>query len=128
MAFSAARDSFLEASEHRNKPGTTAEYHRLLHSLFSFAKPIADLARDELMNWIALLADTPSEQDHAFVALRTMMNWCVRQGIIDVSPLPMHRVRANACDRVLSEDEVVSVLQVSATYHLPYGPILRCCC
>lgn len=125
VSFDKARDQFLEASARRNKTRTADEYHRLLHRHFAFAKPIGELTRNELMRVIAGLANTPSEQDHAFVALRTMMNWCVKQGLLGTSPVPAHSVRANARDRVLSADETKAVLQRTEAYPYPYGPIVR---
>jgi integrase len=125
VSFSAARDLFLEASARRNKSSTAAEYQRLLFKHFSFEKPIDQLTRDNLMKAIAKLADAPSEQDHAFVALRTMMNWCAKQGLIEVSPMPPHSVRKTARERVLDTDEIVSLLKLTETYPYPYGSIVR---
>ncbi len=125
ISFAAARDLFLEDSHRRNKATTADEYQRLLHRHFSFDKPIDELSRNSLMQAVAALSHTPSVQDHAFVALRTMLNWCCKQGLLDSSPLPKHSVRTKARERYLGPEEIVAVLQRAEGYTYPYGPIVQ---
>ncbi|MEP3893156.1 MAG: hypothetical protein ABJN52_04065 [Litorimonas sp.] len=60
---------------------------------------------------ISNLSITPSEQSHAYVAIRTLMNWCVRHGLIEHSVVPPMKQKASERDRVLSENELRQVLE-----------------
>lgn len=125
IAFTAARDRFLKDSAARNKPGTAAEYHRLLHRHFSYDRDLHEIDRRDIMQVVTRLSRTPSEQKHAFVAIRTMMNWCVRHGFIDVSPVPPIPQATTARDRILTDRELVAVFNRSQDYGYPFGPIVR---
>ena len=64
--------------ESKNKPRTVQDYSRLLSRHFSFKKDIAEISRKDVMAVVSSLSATPSESQHAYVAIRTMMNWCVK--------------------------------------------------
>ena len=63
------------------------------------------------MERVAKLSAKPSIEQHAFVAIRTMMNWCVRQGLLDVSPVPPLRFKTESRSRILSDAELRMVWQ-----------------
>ena len=88
LTFEDARRMFLTDSEKRNKPRTIEEYTRLLHKHFRLTGPLVDIDRHELVRILDKLKSTPTEQKHAFVAIRTMMNWCWKRGYIEASPVP----------------------------------------
>lgn len=107
---------FLEACATKNKPRTVSDYTRLLNRHF---KPrhhnLGEIIRSDLLRSIQKLAGTPSEQHHAFVAIRTFLNWCVDQGYLEVSPLagvkPPSTPRAR--EHVLSIEELKAVWNAS---------------
>lgn len=74
LKFEDARRMFLADREKHNKPRTVEEYTRLLHKHFPLSGPLEDIDRLELVRILEKLKSTPSEQKHAFVAIRTMMN------------------------------------------------------
>lgn len=125
VTFAAARDRFLQDCAGRNKPRTVADYRRLLHRHFNFKTALGEVDRQQVMRVISQLGATPSEQSHAFVAIRTMMNWCVRHGLIEHSVVPPLPQTATARDRVLSEGEVCAVLKVAQKTSFPFGPIVQ---
>ncbi len=88
LNFDNARRMFLADSEKRTKPRTVEEYTRLLHRHFSFDNPLENIDPYQLVNILDKLKFTPSKQQHAFVAIRTMMNWCWKRGYIETSPAP----------------------------------------
>lgn len=125
ISFSDAQIRFLSDTASRTKASTTEEYHRLLHKHFTFAKNLSDLSRAHIMEIIEVLKDTPSERHHAFVAIRTMMNWCHRHGLIDASPVPPLKFKTSARTRVLSDDELRTVWNRAKAYGHPYGSIIQ---
>lgn len=125
VSFADARERFLADCARRTRPRTVGDYRRLLERHFSFDKPLAEIARREVMQVVSGLAPTPSEQAHAYVALRTMLNWCRRQGLIDASPLPRMRMATSARDRVLTDAELVAVYRAAQAAPWPFGPIVQ---
>ena len=88
LTYEAARRMFLEDSEERNRPRTVAEYRRLLVRHFDFNGRLDQIDRHQIVAKLEPLKRTPAERQHAFVAIRTMMNWCSKRGYIAVSPVP----------------------------------------
>lgn len=125
ISFQAAKQRFLEDSRGRNKPRTAADYDRLLNKHFNFSGELRDITRQQVMKVVSDLAETPSERSHAYVAIRTLMNWCVRQGLVDYSVVPTIKQGGEARNRFLSETELKSVLKRAAETPYPFGPILQ---
>jgi integrase len=125
ISFEAAKERFLTDSEGRNKPRTAADYNRLLNKHFKFTGELQALSRQQIMAVISGLAKTPSEQSHAYVAIRTMMNWCIRHGLIEHSPVPVIKHASKPRSRVLTDDESRQIiLRARETSH-PFGPIVQ---
>ena len=125
ISFAEARERFLYDSQNRNKERTHSDYHRLLHRHFAFTQNVGDLSRNDIMNVIEKLAATPSEQQHAFVAIRIMMNWCVKRGIIETSPVPPLSFKAPARSHILSDADLAEVWQGAVKLGYPYGHITQ---
>ena len=125
LSFTEARERFLLDSRERNKPRTADDYHRLLHRHFVFEADVDSLTRADIMTVIGKLSKTPSEQRHAFLAIRTMMNWCVKRGVIENSPVPSLSFQTTSRSRVLSDDELRAVWQQAASFGYPYGTIVQ---
>lgn len=125
VSFDKARDRFLADSKLRHKLRTHTDYDRLLNRHFSFQESIDALTRADLTAAIEKLASTPSEQHHAFVAIRAMMNWCLKRGIIDQSPVPLLTFRAEARSHVLSDDDLAAVYRRAEEIGYPYGSIVQ---
>jgi hypothetical protein len=104
ILFSEAREQFLNDSAGRNKPRTLADYTRLLNKHFPFQSTLDEINRQKIMKVISSLSGTPSEQSHAYVAIRTMMNWCVRHGLIEHSVVPFLKHGSPPRNRVLEEE------------------------
>lgn len=125
ISFAEAKDRFLQDCEGRNKPRTVADYRRLLDRHFKFKVSLDEIDRQQVMKVISKLAATPSEQSHAFVAIRTMMNWCVRHGLVEHSVVPPIKQKSVERDRVLSSDELRQVFRVALETPFPFGPIVQ---
>ena len=125
LKFEDARRMFLADSENRNKPRTVEEYTRLLHKHFLLTGPLDDIDRHQLVRVLDKLRSTPSEQKHAFVAIRTMMNWCWKRGYIENSPVPPLTFRSNPRNRILNDNELRSVWERADETGYPFGTIVK---
>ncbi|WP_298296600.1 site-specific integrase [uncultured Litoreibacter sp.] len=125
VSFGEAKARFLQDSERRNKPRTFNDYKRLLNRHFNFSDDVQSVERKQVMKVISSLSATPSEQSHAFVAIRTMMNWCVRHGLIEHSVVPPIRQRTVERNRVLTDSELQEVFRKAQDTPFPFGPIVQ---
>lgn len=125
VSFEEAKALFLEDCRSRNKPRTVADYERHLGKHFQFPGSVREIDRQQVMKVISALSGTPSEQSHAYVAIRTMMNWCVRHGLVDQSAVPQIKQRSVVRDRVLDELELKRVFLRSLETPFPFGPIMQ---
>jgi integrase len=125
VSFDAARDRFITHCESKNKPRTVQDYSRLLSRHFSFKKDIAEISRKDVMAVVSSLSATPSESQHAYVAIRTMMNWCVTHGLLETSPVPPMSFKKQSRDRILSDEELSAVYRRAQEFYYPFGPIFQ---
>ena len=125
ISFEEAKDKFLQDCEGRNKSRTVADYKRLLNKHFQFTGNIDVISRQDIMKIISGLSKTPSEQSHAFVAIRTMMNWCVRQGLIEYSVVPHVKLSTTPRNRILNDEELKQVYKRAEEAPYPFGPIVQ---
>lgn len=125
VLFEEAKTRFLSDCQGRNKPRTVADYQRLLNKHFNFKTDVKDVTRAQVMKVVSNLSTTPSEQSHAYVAIRTMMNWCVRHGLVEHSVVPPIKQKTAERDRVLSETELRKVFQHSQETPFPFGPVVQ---
>lgn len=125
ISFKEARCRFLADSRSRNKPRTHQGYFRLLHRHFDFDMNLDQITRGDIMAQVDGLQPTPSEQQHAFTAMRVMMNWCVKRGLLDMSPVPRMSFSSPARSRVLSDAELATVMRRAIETDLPYGVIVQ---
>jgi len=54
-----------------------------------------------------------------------MLNWCVRQGLIEHNPVPSMSHRTTPRDRVLSDQELKAVYHRAQEFEYPFGPIVQ---
>ena len=125
VCFDDARAKFLADCDTRTKTRTVEEYRRLLHRHFHFEKNLRELSRSDIMDALEPLRRTPSEQKHAFVAIRTMMNWCRKRGYIENSPVPPLSFSSRPRSRVLTDAELTAVWHRAEAYGYPYGRIVQ---
>ena len=125
IRFAEARNQFLEDCSKRIKPSTFIEYKRLLERHFVFSNELHALTRQDVMTAIRELSLKPSIEQHAFVAIRTMMNWCVQHGLLENSPVPSLRFKASSRARILTEDELKAVWGRAVETGYPYGTMVQ---
>jgi len=128
ISFEEALALYLSLSEHTSKPRTVAENRRLLTRHFKFHKNVADIAPQEISKIVDRLNKTPTEANHAFTAIRTFFNWCVRRHYITHSPMQGMRLPAKTIsrNRVLSPEELIAVYRACESLGA-FGALVRLC-
>jgi integrase len=125
ISFADAKKRFLADSELRTKPRTIEEYRRLLNRHFNLEAKLREITRSDIMQVIEKFKATPAERQHAFVAIRTMMNWCVKHGLLESSPVPRLSFSVQPRSRILSDDELRAVWQRAERTGYPHGRIVQ---
>lgn len=77
------------------------------------------------MKVVEKLRPTPIEAKAAYVAIRTLMNWAVKHGLLDVSPIPRMTFPTKTRSRVLSDNELTLVWHRAEEIGYPYGRIVQ---
>lgn len=127
ISYSEARELFLEASAVKNKKNTVDYYRKRLDAHFRFGrKRLDEITRTDIQSRIRKIKTSPSEQNHAFVVIRTLMNWALREQYIEQSPIASMKppTKPKARDHVLSEAELVQVFVVAREHPYPFGAIV----
>lgn len=115
ITFAAAREQFLE--EHYRDKAEQTKYN-VSKSLRRHFKSIehqqlTEIEDSDLERCLAKIADTPSEQLHAFRYVRCFLRWCVRPPRRYLKHSPMEGYEPPGTDRkgtrILSDDELVAV-------------------
>lgn len=123
LAFDDAKADFLNECAIRLRPLTVKLYRRHLTIHFPFGRRnIGEIDPREIVRKLNALNDRPSEKEHAHRVGRAFFRWCVRQHIIERSPMenletpPVGRSR----DRVLTDDELAAVYRTASTGETPF--------
>lgn len=126
-AFEDARDAFLADCARSARPRTVRDYTRLLARHYPFGRTsVGDVTPREMARRLAKLSETPAERHHAFTAGRAFFRWCVREHLIERSPLegmvtpPPGRPR----ERVLSAEELEAVYAAAIADETPFHRIV----
>ena len=123
--FNEARIRFLEDAMARLKLSSYEQYSRPLTKHFEFSKRVGEITRQEVMKAVNAAKDSPSTTRHAFVAIRTMMSWCVLQGLINASPVPPLQFKVPSRSRILSDDELKTVWLRAERVGYPFGKLVQ---
>lgn len=128
ISWADARSQFLKDCERKNKPNTVAYYRKRLDAHFRHGKKnLADLTKQDLLQKIRRISTSASEQHHAFVVVRTLLNWAVREDFLDANPLQGVKgfKPAKARERVLSDQELKTIMRHAKAAPFPYGRIVE---
>lgn len=127
ISFSDARDRFLSDCAQKNSPRTVYDYTRLLERHFRLGNvPLSEITTEDIMRRVNKLSETPSEQNHAFVAVRAFFRWAVRHRYLQHNPLEALTLPAKvrSRERVLNDQELAAVYGRSRAFPFPHGPIV----
>jgi len=109
MRWQDAVEEYLEEVAAKRRPRTHQSYQYSLGRHFRYgATKLCELTPHEIHKSLNRLKSTPSEQQHAFVALRAFMRWTYRKHYFDRNPIermrPPHSYVAR--QRVLTNEEL----------------------
>jgi integrase len=116
VAFDDAKEQFLAECSKRNRARTVQGYTRLLNRYYPYGrKSVADITTHDVVRRLNKLNDVPAEKHHAFAAGRVFFRWCIRNHIIERSPMEPLSVPLpqSSRDRVLSDEELAAVFQTA---------------
>ncbi len=122
VSFALARDEFLEEHYANAAPQTKYNVSKLLKRHFKAIeqRSLTDLDDTHIKKCLDALSATPSEQLHAFRAVRCFLRWCVRPPRRYIKHSPMEGYEAPGRDRkgtrVLTDKELLAVWKASNTY------------
>lgn len=125
ISFDDAKGRFMLDVRTRTRSSTHLEYERLLNKHFPLDKDLLDVTKRDIKISLEKINKAPSTKQHAFVAIRTMMNWCVRHELIDVSPLPPMTFKTNSRSRILTDEELKIVWNRAVEVGYPFGTIVQ---
>ena len=117
VAFDDAKRDFLADCAKKNKPRTVKDYTRLLNRHLTFGRQsVADIQPRQLIRIWSELSHTPAEKRYAFVTARAFFRWCVRQHIIDRSPMEHMQApkTSRPRERILVDDELQALWNATA--------------
>lgn len=128
ITYEEALKQFLAACEQKNKTRTVADYRRHLNLHFKFGKTqLSAITSQEIMRRIDRLRATPSEQSHAFVALKIFLRWTVKHQMLERSPIELMTIpsRQGGRERTLAKEEIKAVYSAAQLTPYPYGTIVQ---
>jgi integrase len=126
IGFDDARDNFLIACEAKNRQRTVRDYRRLLKH-FPFGRTqLAQITRRDISDRLDRLKKTPSEANHAMVAIKVFFRWVERQGYLEGNPCGTLKAKqvSSSRERTLSDDELTKLFVLAQQEPYPYGPIV----
>ncbi|WP_323767725.1 MULTISPECIES: integrase family protein [Roseobacteraceae] len=109
--YAPVREAFLEDCKTRLRPSTCAGYKLYLKRI-QFSGYLDDISPSQAIKAIKRLSNSPSSQNHGFTALKVFFGWACNRQYMERNPLADLRRphKVNARERVLSEEEVASLL------------------
>jgi len=128
LTFAKARERFIEENYRDTKPRTKTEVERLLKKHFKALdhRQLPAINDADVKKELDKLEDTPSEQLHAFRAIRCFFRWCVKPPRRFIKHSPMEGYEPPSSDkrgtRILSDDELKAVWKAAQK---PPHPIIR---
>lgn len=127
VSYKDGRKQFLEACEAKNKQNTVDYYRKRLDAHFKFGrKRLDEITRLDIQSRVRGIKTSASEQHHAFVVIRTFLNWAVREQLISVNPIAsMQPPKASKPrERVLSDQELAKIFATARQHPPPFGAIV----
>jgi len=132
QTFGEVLDAFLTYHEANNRPGTASEVRRILTKQFAtlHRHKLAEVTTHDISRITDKMIENgyPSAANHAHMAVRNFLHWCVRRRHIQHSPLEGLEKPAPtpSRDRVLSDDELKAVWRATEN-PTTFNTIVRLC-
>jgi integrase len=122
LPYPAAVELFLGEKAKNRRRSTIGDYRRLLGRL-SFGQ-IADIDHDAVVRQLKAIS-APYEYNHALIALRIFMNWCLKRRMISHNPtIAISRHATAARSRTLTDDELRAIYKVVSAKQTAFNNIV----
>jgi integrase len=133
--FEAVAEDFIErhVKGQRKAKDTEREIRKELISRWK-ARPISEIARDDVVRLVEEIADRPAPYLAHIVLghIRSLFNWAINRGTYGLESSPCDRLRPAALigpkeprQRVLEDAELTSIWRSSEILGYPFGPLYR---
>ncbi|MEW8145798.1 MAG: tyrosine-type recombinase/integrase [Candidatus Thiodiazotropha endolucinida] len=126
LAFDDAKKEYLEECAKKNRPSTLSDYTKILRRHYPFGrKAVGAITPHHILKELQKLNDKPTRKHYAFAVGRAFFKWCVRQHIIDRSPmedLEPPKITAPR-ERVLDENELQKLTAALRMHETPFKRI-----
>lgn len=127
VAFDDAKVQYLAECALKNRPSTLDGYTNILHNHYPFGrKAVGDITPQLILRHLRTLNGKPALKRYAFAVGRAFFNWCVKQHIVDRSPMEhLETPRPpQSRERVLSPRELKKLLKALETPNTPFKRIV----
>jgi len=130
LSFSQALCEFVAIYlRQNNRPTTARETERILRRDFAplLSRPLNTIASEDIAKILDGLIDRPSMANHAFAAIRKMMNWCYERQYLDSVPTGRMKppAKTTSRDRILSDTEIKAIYEAAVSIGYPFGHIVQ---
>jgi integrase len=126
VAFDDAKEEYLAECAQKNRPATLSDYTKILRRHYPFGRAsVADITPRQILSRLNALNDKPTRKRYAFAVGRAFFKWCVRQHIIDRSPMEnLETPRTTPPrERVLSPEEIYKLTESLRTHETTFKTI-----
>jgi integrase len=127
VAFDDAKADFLTECALKNRASTVSDYTKILRKHYPFGrKGVGDITPRDILGQLAVLNDKPTRKRYAFAVGRVFFNWCIKQHIIDRSPLENLATPTipSPRQRVLTTEELAAVYHTAMRLTTPFHCIV----
>lgn len=118
---------YLAHVKTKNRPRTYNEYERALRRYFPFGDTkLADVTKQDISAKLTRLSETPSQQKHAAVYLKTFFNWAINEEYLTSNPLQSFKQgKPRRRKRILNDDELRAIWDAASQIGGLFGPIVK---
>lgn len=127
ISWKKAIELYLAHVKTKNRLRTYNEYERALRRYFPFGDTkLADVTKQDISAKLTRLSETPSQQKHAAVYLKTFFNWAINEEYLTSNPLQSFKQgKPRRRKRILNDDELRAVWDAAGQIGGLFGPIVK---
>lgn len=127
ISWKKAIELYLAHVKTKNRPRTYNEYERALRRYFPFGDTkLAEVTKQDISAKLTRLSETPSQQKHAAVYLKTFFNWAINEEYLTSNPLQSFKQgKPRRRKRILNDDELRAIWDAAGQIGGLFGPIVK---
>lgn len=127
ISWKKAIELYLAHVKTKNRSRTYNEYERALRRYFPFGDTkLADVTKQDISAKLTRLSETPSQQKHAAVYLKTFFNWAINEEYLTSNPLQSFKQgKPRRRKRILNDDELHAIWHAAGQIGGLFGSIVK---